>query len=110
MNNLNTLTTSELSDLIRNGDISSEELVRATLDSIQSNDNKINSFITVNKEDSIEKAKKVDKEMKNNSFEKTFLTGIPILIKDNNILEVLSLHTDIISFNITLFIIFIKFG
>ena len=83
MNNLNTLTTSELSDLIRNGDISSEELVRATLDSIQSNDNKINSFITVNKEDSIEKAKKVDKEMKNNSFEKTFLTGIPILIKDN---------------------------
>ena len=83
MNNLNTLTTSELSDLIRNGDISSEELVRATLDSIQSNDNKINSFITVNKKDSIEQAKKIDKEMKNNSFEKTFLTGIPILIKDN---------------------------
>ncbi len=83
MNNLNKLTTSELSDLIRNGDISSEELVRATLDSIQSNDNKINSFITVNKKDSIEQAKKIDKEMKNNSFEKTFLTGIPILIKDN---------------------------
>ena len=83
MNNLNTLTTSELSDLIRNGDISSEELVRATLDSIQSNDNKINSFITVNKKDSIEQAKKIDKEMKNNSFEKTFLTGIAILIKDN---------------------------
>ena len=83
MNNLNTLTTSELSDLIRNGDISSEELVRATLDSIQSNDSKINSFITVNKKDSIEQAKKIDKEMKNNSFEKTFLTGIPILIKDN---------------------------
>ena len=51
MNNLNKLTTSELSDLIRNGDISSEELVRATLDSIQSNDNKLNSFITVNKKD-----------------------------------------------------------
>ena len=48
MNNLNTLTTSELSDLIRNGDISSEELVRATLDSIQSNDSKINSFIRDN--------------------------------------------------------------
>ena len=57
MNNLNKLTTSELSDLIRNGDISSEELVRATLDSIQSNDSKINSFITVNKQDSIEQAK-----------------------------------------------------
>ena len=56
MNNLNTLTTSELSDLITNRDISSEELVRATLDSIQSNDSKLNSFITVNKENSIEQA------------------------------------------------------
>ena len=83
MNNLNTLTTSELSDLITNRDISSEELVRATLDSIQSNDSKLNSFITVNKENSIEQAKKIDKEMKNSSVEKTFLTGIPILLKDN---------------------------
>ena len=71
MNNLNTLTTSELSDLITNGDISSEELVRATLDAIQSNDSKLNSFITVNAENSIEQAKKIDKEMKNNSVEKT---------------------------------------
>ena len=83
MNNLNTLTTSELSDLITNGNISSEELVRATLDSIQSNDSKLNSFITVNEENSIKQAKKIDKEMKNNSVEKTFLTGIPILLKDN---------------------------
>ena len=83
MNNLNTLTTSELSHLIGNGDISSEELVRATLDSIQSNDSKLNSFITVNEENSIKQAKKIDKEMKNNSVEKTFLTGIPILLKDN---------------------------
>ena len=83
MNNLNSLTTSELSELIRNGDITSEELVKATLNSIQSNDNKLNSFITVNEQNSIEQAKKIDKEIKNNSVEKTFLTGIPILLKDN---------------------------
>ena len=83
MNNLNSLTTSELSELIRNGDITSEELVKATLNSIQSNDNKLNSFITVNEQNSIEQAKKIDKEMKKNSVEKTFLTGIPILLKDN---------------------------
>ena len=72
MNNLNSLTTSELSELIRNGDITSEELVKATLNSIQSNDNKLNSFITVNEQNSIEQAKKIDKEIKNNSVEKTF--------------------------------------
>ena len=83
MNNLNSLTTSELSELIRNGDITSEELVKATLNSIQSNDNKLNSFITVNEQNSIEQAKKIDKEIKNTSVEKTFLTGIPILLKDN---------------------------
>ena len=79
MNNLNSLTTSELSELIRNRDITSEELVKSTLNSIKSNDNKLNSFITVNEQNSIEQAKKIDKEIKNNSVEKTFLTGIPIL-------------------------------
>ena len=48
MNNLSALTTTELSEMISNGDISSEELVRATLDSIKINDPKINSFITIN--------------------------------------------------------------
>ena len=75
MNNLNSLTTSELSELIRNREITSEELVKSTLNSIQSNDNKLNSFITVNEQNSIEQAKKIDKEIKNNSVEKTFLTG-----------------------------------
>ena len=83
MNNLSALTTTELSEMISNGDISSEELVRATLDSIKINDPKINSFITINEENSIQKAKEIDKEIKNNSITKTLLTGIPILLKDN---------------------------
>ena len=83
MNNLSALTTTELSEMINNGDISSEELVRATLDSIKINDPKINSFITINEENSIQKAKEIDKEIKNNSITKTLLTGIPILLKDN---------------------------
>jgi aspartyl-tRNA(Asn)/glutamyl-tRNA(Gln) amidotransferase subunit A len=83
MNNLSALTTTELSEMISNGDITSEELVRATLDSIKINDPKINSFITINEENSIQKAKEIDKEIKNNSITKTLLTGIPILLKDN---------------------------
>ena len=67
MNNLSALTTTELSEMISNGDITSEELVRATLDSIKINDPKINSFITINEENSIQKAKEIDKEIKNNS-------------------------------------------
>ena len=48
MNKLDYLSTSELSNLIKNKEISSEELVRYTLDEIKSKDSKINSFITIN--------------------------------------------------------------
>ena len=53
MNKLDYLSTSELSNLIKNKEISSEELVRYTLDEIKSKDSKINSFITINEEYSI---------------------------------------------------------
>ena len=68
MNNLSALTTTELSEMISNGDITSEELVRATLNSIKLNDPKINSFITINEENSIQKAKEIDIELEDEAL------------------------------------------
>ena len=83
MNKLDYLSTSELSNLIKNKEISSEELIRYTLDEIKSKDSKINSFITINEEDSIEQAKKIDNKLNSKEINHGYLTGIPILLKDN---------------------------
>ncbi|MBD86347.1 MAG: Asp-tRNA(Asn)/Glu-tRNA(Gln) amidotransferase GatCAB subunit A [Chloroflexi bacterium] len=83
MNKFNNLSTSELSNLIKSREISSEELVKASLSDINSKDKKINSFITINEDLSVKEAKKIDKALKNNEMDHKFLTGIPIMLKDN---------------------------
>ena len=60
--------------------ISSLELTNAFLNRIQAHDNKINSFITIDKDDVIAQAKKADKDIANKNI--SGLTGIPIAIKD----------------------------
>tara|TARA_B100001996_G_scaffold375416_1_gene355329 strand:+ start:51 stop:1511 length:1461 start_codon:yes stop_codon:yes gene_type:complete len=83
MNKLLELSTTDLSNLISSKKISSEELVHESLNHIKENDSQINSFITVLKEQALEKAKELDRKLANNDIEHKFLTGIPIMLKDN---------------------------
>jgi len=83
MNKLLELSTTELSNLISSKKLTSEELVIESLKHIEDNDSKINSFITILKEESLKQAKNIDEKLSKNELEKSFLTGIPIMLKDN---------------------------
>lgn len=72
----------EMKELLKKGEVSSEELVKAHLDKIEAMDKDLNAFITVNGENAIQTARKVDKKIKNGE-ETGLLSGIPIGIKDN---------------------------
>ncbi len=77
---LNTLTIKQANQGLKNGDFSSEELVKSCLKIIKSKNSKINAFITILEKQSLQQAKKVDAKK---SFKKNILAGIPIAIKDN---------------------------
>ena len=83
MNEILKLSTTELSKSIYSKKISVEDLVSETINHIKANDSKINSFITILEKESIEKAKILDQKLSNNEIKHTFLTGIPIMLKDN---------------------------
>ncbi len=70
----------ELSRLLQKKELSSLELTKYFLDRIRSFDSKLNSFISINEEASIEQAKLADKLISNNS--ESLLTGIPVAHKD----------------------------
>ena len=83
MNNILKLSTTELSKLISSKKLSCEELVSESLKNIKENDSKINSFITVLEKEALRKAKILDQKLSNNEIQHSFLTGIPIMLKDN---------------------------
>jgi len=71
-----------ISGKIKNQEILAEDYINLVYDRINKIDVKINSFISKNYEAAIQKARKIDKKIKNN--EKTgSMVGIPIGIKDN---------------------------
>ena len=70
----------ELSRLLQKKELSSLELTKYFLDRIRSFDSKLNSFISINEETSIQQAKLADKLISNNS--ESLLTGIPVAHKD----------------------------
>ncbi|WP_196777348.1 Asp-tRNA(Asn)/Glu-tRNA(Gln) amidotransferase subunit GatA [Candidatus Nitrosocosmicus hydrocola] len=67
---------------IKNGEFTAEEYISVIIERINKTDIKINSFITKNFENALEKSKKIDQKIQKG--EKTGnLAGIPIGIKDN---------------------------
>ena len=68
-------TIKELSEMLKNNDISHPELIQETFSLIEENKN-LNSFVTLNKENAILKAEKINKESP------SLLNGIPIAQKD----------------------------
>ena len=72
----------ELSKALKDRKISSEELCNAVFDRIDEVENKVEAYVTLNKENAIEKAREVDKK-RSAGEELSSLAGIPIGIKDN---------------------------
>jgi aspartyl-tRNA(Asn)/glutamyl-tRNA(Gln) amidotransferase subunit A len=82
MSELYKLSGFQISQKIKNQEISAEEYINIIFERINNIDTNINSIITKNYDSALIKAKQIDKKIKNN--EKTGqLLGIPIGIKDN---------------------------
>lgn len=79
---LTALTLSEASAKIRDGSVTSTQLTKAILDRIAVYDSKVNSYITVMKEDALRQAAELDAEQKSGKLRGP-LHGIPIALKDN---------------------------
>ncbi|NWF97695.1 MAG: Asp-tRNA(Asn)/Glu-tRNA(Gln) amidotransferase subunit GatA [Nitrospirae bacterium] len=84
MSSLHMLTISEARALLYKKEISVRDIVEAIIQRIDSVEEKIRAFITLNRENallaSVEVQKKLDADKSNN---KLLLSGIPIAIKDN---------------------------
>jgi aspartyl-tRNA(Asn)/glutamyl-tRNA(Gln) amidotransferase subunit A len=78
---LNKLTIQQASEKLRNGEITSQDLVRACLDRIAERDGEIHACLTVCEQEAMDAAKKADKRRENG--EDNPLLGIPFLAKDN---------------------------
>src|ERR1700722_16982035 len=79
---LTALTLTEASAKIHSQSITSTQLTKAMLDRIGVYDAKVNSYITVMKEEALEQAAALDAEAKAGKFPSP-LHGIPIALKDN---------------------------
>lgn len=74
------LSIEEAGKLLKKGDISSKELTQSVLDRIDSVEDKVGAYITVDKEGALKAAEEADSRIKNGDI--TPLTGIPLGIKD----------------------------
>lgn len=82
MGSLYTLTAHRLHKMLKDKEVSSEEITRAVLNRIDSVDENIRAYITVMREEAINKARQVDNKIRNGENINP-LAGLPIAIKDN---------------------------
>jgi len=83
---LNNFTIHELRDKLRKKEISSEELVNRYFKRIEKVEGKVESYITLTKEEALKKAKEVDEKLAKGE-ELGDLAGIPVAVKDNIVTE-----------------------
>ncbi len=74
------LTIEAAADLLQRGEISSQDLTRAVLARIAALDERVNAYLTVDREGALEQARRAD-ELRA-AGQATALTGIPLGIKD----------------------------
>lgn len=79
--NLESLTLHELSGKLKKRDVSSEELIQATLRRIADTEDRVHSYITLCNETALAEAKRADERLKTEK-EPSPLLGIPIALKD----------------------------
>lgn len=80
--NLKDIKVCQLKEKINKREVSCEEVINYYFDWIESIEGKVDSFITLNKENALEDARRVDKKIKNNE-QVGSLAGIPVAVKDN---------------------------
>ncbi len=76
------LTVHELQEKLKNKELTSYDITKAYIDRIQEKEKDVQAFVTTLEADALDKAKKIDEEMKAGEVEGEF-AGIPIGIKDN---------------------------
>lgn len=76
------LTAIGLGKKIQNREVSAPEAVQAALDAIDLKEEKTNSFVTVDKEGALKRAKEVQKLIDTGEL-KSPIAGVPVAIKDN---------------------------
>ncbi len=72
----------DLRQMIHDGEVTREEVTRAFLDEIESTDDRVKAFLSVNREEALDRARDLDEE-----DDDGLLSGIPIAIKDNLCVE-----------------------
>jgi aspartyl-tRNA(Asn)/glutamyl-tRNA(Gln) amidotransferase subunit A len=75
------LTIHDAHDLLSQRDLSSLELTRSVLARLQEQEEEVRAFITVTGDIALEQARRADERIA--AGEMTYLTGIPVAIKDN---------------------------
>src|ERR687898_321983 len=83
MTNLCHLNSEQITLGIKNRDFSAEEYVSQILERIEKIDIKINAFITVDNEGALEKARQIDRKIRNGEQNIGPLAGVTVGIKDN---------------------------
>ena len=81
MTELTKLSAVELSEKLQKKEVSAEEVTKSHFERIEKLDNKVKSFLYLDKEGAIAQAKVVDKKRKDNQ-ELSALAGIPLALKD----------------------------
>jgi aspartyl-tRNA(Asn)/glutamyl-tRNA(Gln) amidotransferase subunit A len=76
------LTLHQASEMLRRGEISSQELTTAVFARIAATDDRLHAYITLCREDALEQAKRADARLKQEPHGGPLL-GIPIAVKDN---------------------------
>jgi aspartyl-tRNA(Asn)/glutamyl-tRNA(Gln) amidotransferase subunit A len=76
------LTVEELYKLYASGEARPSEVCRAALDRIERDNDRLNAFITINRESALRRAAAMDPGIQNTIKQKP-LAGIPVAIKDN---------------------------
>ena len=79
-------TASEIAEMIKNKEITSEEVTKSFLDRIEKTEEKIGAFSSVFPEKALDEAKKYDSENNEEArknYDNELLFGVPVALKDN---------------------------
>lgn len=79
---ISNLTASKIRKLLLDKEISAKELIEKYFENIEEKEKDINAFITLNKEEALKSAERIDKKIENNE-ELGSLAGVAIGVKDN---------------------------
>ena len=76
------MTAAEVSESIRNQDISAEEYLSSILERIEKIDEKIHAFVTVVKDEALRRAREIDEKARKGE-KLSCLAGVAVAVKDN---------------------------